>query len=169
MDPGAGQVSGKKIMKISEWFKQQGFESYDREGIKEFNTDTSHYSIEEFDLIVIWEYIGKKVKTFRFKILNEELIEKNIIDNDDRYQFLIIKNKNINESKVLRRGTVQSYCKKILDANALYKIKQDMIDISGMKHYITLDEFISWIAKIKLTGLDFSDQKFWSAFKFPHR
>jgi len=156
-------------MLINNWFIQQGIESYDRDSIKEFNADISHYSIEEFDLVIIWELLNKKVKTLRFRILNEELIEKSIIDNKDRYQFLIIENKNIGESKVLRRGTIQSYCKKILDTNAIYKIKQDMVDISGMKHYITLNEFISWIAKVKLTGLNFSNQEFWTAFKFPHR
>lgn len=156
-------------MEINEWFINQGFETYDRETIKAFNADTSHYSIEENDLTLIWERLGRKVKTFRFRILDKELIEKNIVDNYDRYQFLIIKNSNIGESKVLRHGTIKSYCKKILDVNATYKIKQDMIDISGMKHYITLNEFIPWVTKIKLTGLDYSEQEFWSAFRFPRR
>ena len=156
-------------MEINSWFLQQGFETYDRESIKEFNKDTSHYSIEENDLTLVWEHQGRKIKTFRFRILEEELIEKDFISNCDRYQFIIIKKSNTGESKVLRHGTTKSYCKKLLDANAVYKIKHDMVDISGMKHYITLNEFVPWIAKVKLTGLDYSEQEFWSAFRFPRR
>lgn len=89
------------------------------------------------------------------------------------FQFVVIDSTDFEEPRIYRRGTLVAYCKAVMksgESNKLKNIKDEVfVDVSNVKKYITGEEFASWFVKMKLTDIDFSDGKFWSAFKFPRK
>jgi len=153
-------------MEVKDFLCRNGIECLDNSGIATYNSG-QRWQIPECDFCLVWDRQHTRIRPMRFKHITE-VVNYTILEGE-QCQFLIVKSDNLEKSKVYRRGTVLAYCKKIIENKVTYRMHNEGIDISGMKNYITLDEFIPWIAKVKLTGIDFSDLEFWSAFKFPRR
>lgn len=58
--------------------------------------------------------------------------------------------KSIEQSRIYKRQTLQSYYSKVEKSPKHEKYKDGRVDISNVKKYITLDEFPVWFVKMQL-------------------
>lgn len=156
------------MSEIVEWLANQNIESYDvvRKDGKDFENLAETANC---DLVVFWD--KQNYKRLKFRILDTVWVDDDEIVNAGRsYQFLLVKSKrSIDQSRIYRRGTVMSYCNAVRQDPGPNKIRDERVNIAGMRHYITLKEFPALFSKLKLSGLEFTDEEFWKQLKFQRR
>lgn len=115
------------------------------------------------DIIIPYEIKDDEEKNLQIRICNDY---RYTTEDKEEFlgQFVLFYNPNeIKESRVVRRGTLIAYSDKAPVIDDSYW------DMSNIKKYKTIPEFVASIAKAKLS-FNFTDKNLWNeCFKFPKK
>lgn len=154
-------------MSVAQWMLTAGFE------IKIIDKERDSYL--NYDFHIVWpknpgKYGPRRPGLLRFKIAYSGIVDYSEIEEYGPIspQFIVIPSrKDVKKSRVFRRGSVAAYCTAVLKNRPTSQDKK--CKILNMKTYVDLEEFLVICTKVKLSNLEYSDEKFWKMFRFPMR